>query len=138
VIEFIIKLISIVMLTFALALVVLGVITMWLERGQRRLLGVGLTAVGVIVGVGYGILGSRVAEALFGSLIVRVDLPELIATAFIYTAGVLLGAGIAVGLFLWATGRFRHQVSQATIALVIAGVAVALIATCIAVALSVP
>jgi len=138
VIGFIIKLISIVVLTFALALVVLGAITMWLERGQRRLLGVGLTAVGVIVGVGYGILGSRVAEALFGSLIVRVDLPELIATAFIYTAGVLLGAGIAVGLFLWATGRFRQQVSQATVALVIACAGVALAATIIAIFLSIP
>jgi hypothetical protein len=72
---------------------------------------------------------------LFGDLIVEVDLPALMMTAFVYTIGVLMGAGVAVGLFLWATGRFR-EVSRTTVAVVAASAAVALVATGIAIVLS--
>ena len=130
--------ISIVVLTFALALVVLGILTIWLERGRGRLQGVALAAVGLFTAVGYGFLGSRFSEALFSRLIVHVDLPDLMATALTYTAGVLGGSALAVGLFLWATGRFRHRVERTTVAFVVIGVLVALVATVIAIALSRP
>jgi hypothetical protein len=133
----IIQLITIVVLTFALVLVVLGVITLWLERKRQRVLGIALAAVGLTMGVGYAFLGSRFAHMLFGDLIVEVDLPALMVTAFVYTIGVLVGAGVAVGLFLWATGRFR-EVSRTTVAVVAASAAVALIATGIAIVLSAP
>ncbi len=133
-----IQFISIVVLTFALALIVLGAITMWLERGRGRLQGVALTLVGLLVGIGYAFLGSRFSLALFDHLIVQVDLPALMATAFTYTAGVLSGASLAVGLFLWATGRFRHRVERTTIAFIVVGVLVALAVTFIAVVLSTP
>lgn len=133
-----IEFISIVVLTFALALIVLGAITMWLERGRGRLQGVALTLVGLLVGIGYAFLGSRFSLALFDRLIVQVDLPALMATAFTYTAGVLSGVSLAVGLFLWATGRFRHRVERTTIAFIVVGVLVALAATFIAVVLSTP
>jgi hypothetical protein len=133
----IIQLITIVVLTFALVLVVLGIITLWLERKRQRVLGIALAAVGLTVGIGYAFLGSRFAHMLFGDLIVEVDLPALMVTAFVYTIGVLVGAGVAVGLFLWATGRFR-EVSQTTVAVVAASAAVALIATGIAIVLSTP
>lgn len=133
-----IEFISIVVLTFALALIVLGIITMWLERGRARLQGIALMLVGLIVGAGYAFLGSRFSLALFDRLIVRVDLPALMATAFTYTAGVLGGASLGVALFLWATGRFRHQVEQTALAFVGVGVLVAVVATLLAVALSGP
>ncbi len=133
-----IQFISIVVLTFALALIVLGAITMWLERGRGRLQGVALTLVGLLVGIGYAFLGSRFSLALFDHLIVQVDLPALMATAFTYTAGVLSGVSLAVGLFLWATGRFRHRVERTAAAFVVAGVLVALAATFIAIVLSTP
>ncbi|MCK4316242.1 MAG: hypothetical protein KAX24_10775 [Anaerolineae bacterium] len=133
-----IQFISIVVLTFALALIVLGAITMWLERGRGRLQGVALTLVGLLVGIGYAFLGSRFSLALFDHLIVQVDLPALMATAFTYTAGVLSGASLAVGLFLWATGRFRHRVERTAAAFVVVGVLVALAATFIAIVLSTP
>lgn len=133
-----IEFISIVVLTFALALIVLGAITMWLERGRGRLQGVALTLVGLLVGIGYAFLGSRFSLALFDRLIVQVDLPALMATAFTYTAGVLSGVSLAVGLFLWATGRFRHRVERTTTAFIVVGVLVALAATFIAVVLSTP
>ncbi|MBE9470727.1 MAG: hypothetical protein IMY75_01260 [Chloroflexi bacterium] len=133
-----IQFISIVVLTFALALIVLGAITMWLERGRGRLQGVALTLVGLLVGIGYAFLGSRFSLALFDHLIVQVDLPALMATAFTYTAGVLSGVSLAVGLFLWATGRFRHRVERTAAAFVVVGVLVALAATFIAIVLSTP
>ena len=133
-----IEFISIVVLTFALALIVLGIITMWLERGRARLQGIALMLVGLVVGAGYAFLGSRFSLALFDRLIVRVDLPALMCTAFTYTAGVLGGASLGVALFLWATGRFRHQVEQTALAFVGVGVLVAVVATILAVALSGP
>ena len=134
----VIEFISIVVLTFALALVVLGAVTMWLERGRGRLQGIALTLVGLLVGAGYAFLGSRLALRYFGRLIVLVDLPALMATAFTYTTGVLAGAALAVGLFLWATGRFRHRAERTAAAFVVAGVVVALVATLLAVVLSTP
>ena len=133
-----IEFISIVVLTFALALIVLGIITMWLERGRARLQGIALMLVGLVVGAGYAFLGSRFSLALFGRLIVRVDLPALMGTAFTYTAGVLGGASLGVALFLWATGRFRHRVEQTALAFVGVGVLVAVVATILAAALSGP
>ena len=133
-----IEFISIIVLTFALALIVLGVVTTWLERARGRLQGIVLAVVGLLVGAGYAFLGSRFSLALFSRLIVRVDLPALMATAFTYTAGVLGGVSLAAGLFLWATGRFRHRVERTAAAFVIVGVLVALVATFLAVILSAP
>jgi len=131
-----IEFISITVLTFTLTLVVLGIITIWLERGRERLQGITLVGVGLLVGAGYAFLGSRFSLESFDRLIVAVDLPALMATAFTYTAGVLIGVGVAVGLFLWAMGRFRHQVERTIIAFVVIGVLVALAATLIAIAFS--
>ena len=131
-----IEFISILVLTFALALIILGTVTMWLERGQARLQGIALVLVGLLVGAGYSFLGSRFSLAVFDRLIVRIDLPALMATAFTYTAGVLVGAALAVGMFLWATGRFRHQVERTVVAFVAFGVLVAVVATLLAVVLS--
>jgi hypothetical protein len=133
-----VKFISIIALTFALAMVVLGVITMWLERERRRFQGGIMALVGLVVGIVYAFLGSRFSESFLGRLIVKVDLPILMATAFTYTAGVLLGAGMAVSLFLWATSRFRRQVERAEIVFIVAGALIALAATVFAVALSAP
>jgi uncharacterized membrane protein HdeD (DUF308 family) len=133
-----IKFISVIVLTFALALIVLGVITMWLERDRRRFQGGVMTLVGLLVGIVYAFLASRVSEIVFGRLIVALDLPNLMATAFTYTAGVLFGAGMAVGIFLWATNRYRRQSERAMVVIAVAGLAVALGATFLAVILSTP
>ncbi|HEY71781.1 MAG: hypothetical protein DRJ03_14695 [Chloroflexi bacterium] len=131
-----IELISVIVLTFALALIVLGAITIWLERGRGRLQGITLMVVGLLVGVGYAFLGSRLSLRSFNRLIVTVDLPALMGTAFTYTGGVLSGATLAVGLFLWATDRFRHQTERTAVAFVVVGVLVALAATLIAISFS--
>ena len=76
--------------------------------------------------------------ALFERLIVQVDLPALMATALTYTAGVLSGASLAVGIFLWATNRFRRQVERAVVVFVIAGSTVAVVSILLAVILGRP
>ena len=103
-----IELLSIFIFTFALGLTILGGVTWWIERGARRWLGVLLLVSGLCIAAGYAFLGSRFAIALFGRLIVTVDLPRLMATAITYTIGVLLGFGVAGGLFLWISGRLLH------------------------------
>jgi len=127
-----IELISIVVLTFALALIVLGAITIWLENRHRRLLGVALTLVGLITGTIYTFLGSRFSLALFDRLIVRVNLPALMTTAFTYTAGVLIGISLAAGLFLWATGRFQRQITRSVVMVTFAGLLFAALAIAVA------
>ena len=133
-----IALISIIVLTFCTTLIVLGVVTMWLEQGRGRLQGVVLTVVGFLIGVGYTFLGSRFSLRLFDRLIIRVDLPALMATAFTYTAGVLIGSALGLGLFLWATGRFRDRLERTVAAFVVSGFLVALVVTFLAVILSSP
>jgi hypothetical protein len=133
-----IEFISIVVLTFAFALIVLGAITAWLERGRGRVQGFAMVLIGLLVAAAYAFLASRFSITLFGRLIVRVDLPALMAQALIYTAGVICGVALAAGIFLWATGRFQQRVEKAIIAVATIGVMVALGATFLAIVLSAP
>ncbi len=128
--------ISVVVLTFAFTLMVLGGVTIWLEEGKRRLQGVALAVTGFLTSAVYAFLGSRFSLQLFGRLIVRVDLPALMATALTYTLGVLAGAFLGLGLFLWATGRFRDRLERTVLAFVVSGFLVALVVTFLAVILS--
>jgi hypothetical protein len=102
-----VELLSILVLTFSLTLILLGLVSLWLERGPGQWQGVAACLLGLLVGVGYALLGSRFSVTLFGRLVVRVDLPALMATAFTYTIGVAGGAVLAIGLFLWVTGRYQ-------------------------------
>lgn len=100
-----IEFLSIVVFTFALALLVLGAITWWIERGRRQTLGMLMMGSALVIGAAYAFLGSRFAISVFGRLIITVNLPRLMATAMTYTIGVLLGFGLAGGVFLWISGR---------------------------------
>lgn len=132
-----IELLSILILTFSLTMVLLGLITLWLERGPGRWQGVVVSLLGLLVGAGYAFLGSRFSLALFGRLIVRVNLPALMATAVTYTVGVLAGVALAVGLFLWVTGRYHvWQIRRRVLALVLTAVLLAVLFTFLAVWLS--
>jgi hypothetical protein len=100
-----IEFLSIVIFTFALALLGLGAVTWWIERGRKRALGLLMIGSAILIASGYGFLGSRFAIALFGRLIITIDLPRLMATAILYTVGVGAGIGLAGGVFLWTSGR---------------------------------
>ncbi len=101
----VIEFLSIVIFTFALALLGLGLLTWLIERGRQRTLGILMIVVALLIATVYAFLGSRFSIAIFGRLIVTIDLPRLMATAITYTIGVLLGFGLAGGLFLWISGR---------------------------------
>ena len=96
---------SILIFAFSSTLLILGMVTWWIERGRKRQLGLLLIVSALMITVGYAFLGSRFSIALFGRLIVAVDLPRLWSTAIIYTIGVLTGIGLAGSLFLWMSGR---------------------------------
>ncbi len=100
-----IKFLSILIFSFALGLAALGAVTRWVEKGRRRNLGLAMMLSGLVIAGGYAFLGSRYAIVLWGRLIITVDLPRLMATALLYTLGVLAGLGLAGGLFLWLSGR---------------------------------
>jgi hypothetical protein len=100
-----IEFLSIVIFTFALALLGLGAFTWWMERGPRRLVGVLMIVLALLIAGAYAFLASRFAIAVFGRLIVTIDLPRLMTTAVIYTIGVMFGFGLAGGVFLWISGR---------------------------------
>ena len=129
-----IELLSILVLTFSATLILLGSITLWLERKPVRWHGVALIVLGVFVGLGYTFLGSRFALTIFGRLIVRVNLPALMLTALSYTVGVLGGIALGFGLFLWVTGRYQTwQIRRRVIAIVLLGVIFAVSITFLAV-----
>jgi hypothetical protein len=100
-----IEFLSIVIFTFALVLFGLGAFTWWIERRPRRTLGLSMMILALLIAVSYAFLGSRLAIAVFGRLIITIDLPRLMATAILYTLGVILGFALAGGLFLWISGR---------------------------------
>jgi len=99
-----IEFLSILIFTFALALFVLGMITWWMERGKKGMLGPIMVGTALIIAVGYAFLGSRFSITTFGRLIITIDLPRLMTTAIIYTIGVLCGVSLAGGIFLWISG----------------------------------
>jgi len=100
-----IEFLSIVIFTFALALLGLGAFTWWIERDKRRNLGILMMISALLIAACYAFLGSRFSITLFGRLIITIDLPQLMATAIVYTIGVLMGFGLAGGAFLWISGR---------------------------------
>ena len=131
-----IELLSIIVFTFAFGLVLLGAVTWWMEEDRRRYFGVAMVVIGLLIGAVYAFLGSRLAIAVFGRLIITVDLPRLMLTAIIYTVGVLSGLGLAALLFLWVsrnlvlpTRRERHMVLFLALVLIIALVISALAVT---------
>ncbi len=100
-----IEFLSIVIFTFSLALFGLGVFTWWIERGRRRRAGPLMIISALLIATSYAFLGSRFSIAVFGRLIITIDLPSLMTTAMVYTIGVVLGFGFAGGAFLWLSGR---------------------------------
>jgi hypothetical protein len=100
-----IEFLSILIFSFALSLFLLGLMTWWMERDNNRLLGPIMTGSALIIAVGYAFLGSRFSIAIFGKLIITIDLPRLMTTAIVYTIGVLFGICLAGGIFLWISGR---------------------------------
>lgn len=133
-----VEFLSIVIFTFALALFVLGAVTWWMERSEKQTLGVLMMVSALLIAAAYAFLGSRFSIAVFGRLIITVDLPQLMATAMTYTIGVLLGFGLAGSAFLWISGRMVEptRLEQWLVMFIAIVLVVALIISIIAVRIS--
>lgn len=133
-----IEFLSIVIFAFALALFVFGAITWWIERGNKRRLGGLMIVSGLVIAGGYAFLGSRLSIALFGRLIVTIDLPRLMARAITYTIAVLSGLGLGGGVFLWISGQLVRpsRLERQLIVFVAVVLAIALLISLIAVQIS--
>ncbi len=107
-----IELLSIIVFTFAFGLLLLGLVTWWVEEDRRRAFGVAMVVVGLLIATAYAFLGSRFAIQTFGRLIITVDLPRLMMTAIVYTLGVMGGLGLAGLLFLWVSRSFLKPTSR--------------------------
>lgn len=86
---------SIVVLVFALFMLLAGVFTAYFGSGKSRTVGMVLLAVGILVGIIWAYVGG------WGNMI-DVALWDVVWNAFVNIIAALIGALVAVGIFLVA------------------------------------
>ena len=86
---------TVLLLTFSLFMLLAGVFTAYFGSGKSRIIGVVLLVVGLIVGLVWGYLAGFTDQ-------IAVDLSDVIWSAFVNILAALIGALIAVGVFLLA------------------------------------
>ncbi|HUV24740.1 MAG TPA: hypothetical protein VMW26_04870 [Methanomassiliicoccales archaeon] len=87
--------ITIVILVFALFMVLAGAFTAYFGSGRSRAIGAALLIIGLVVGIIWVYLAGF-------SDIIDVTLADVIWNAFLYILAAIIGALIAVGIFLVA------------------------------------
>jgi hypothetical protein len=85
------------LLVFGLFLILAGIFTAYFGSGKSRTIGVALLVVGLVVGVAIGYL---YAYGDFGSK--SVSLPTLIEQSILVIVAAVIGALVAIGIFLVA------------------------------------
>jgi hypothetical protein len=86
---------TVLLLTFSLIMLLAGVFTAYFGSGKSRMIGVVLLVVGLIVGLIWVYLG-------YVDEVIEVDLSQVIWDAFVNILAALIGALVAVGVFLLA------------------------------------
>jgi hypothetical protein len=88
--------VSVLLLTFGLFLILAGAFTAYFGSGKSRAIGVGLLVFGIIMGI--------VVMMMFQLDIVPIELEfwTVIKEALVYIGAALVGAAIAIGVFLVA------------------------------------
>ena len=86
---------TVLLLTFGLFMIMAGAFTAYFGSGKSRMIGVVLLVIGLVVAVFWVYLGG------FSDMIV-VDLGAVIWTAFLNIIAAVIGALIAIGVFLLA------------------------------------
>lgn len=87
--------ITIVILVFALFMVLAGAFTAYFGSGRSRAIGAALLIIGLVVGIIWVYLAGFTD-------IIEVTLADVIWNAFLYILAAIIGALIAVGIFLVA------------------------------------
>ncbi|MDY0293069.1 MAG: hypothetical protein RBQ77_00650 [Candidatus Methanomethylophilaceae archaeon] len=89
---------TVIVLVFALVMIIVGIFSAYFGSGKSRVVGIVLFAVGLAVGVVWAYLTGYSNVEPFAS----VPLWDTIYDAFVGLMGVLIGALIALGIFLVA------------------------------------
>ena len=92
---------TVLVLTFAFIMLLAGVFTAYFGSGKSRMIGIVLLVVGLVVGVIW-IYGAMYNGGGFIDLPDGVDLSSVIWNAFVYIIAAVIGALVAVGVFLLA------------------------------------
>ncbi|MEM0449786.1 MAG: hypothetical protein QW520_08210 [Methanomassiliicoccales archaeon] len=86
---------TVLLLTFALFMLLAGIFTAYFGSGKSRTIGIILLVVGLVVGIIWVYLAG------FTDM-VEVELGDVVWNAFLYIISAVIGALIAIGLFLLA------------------------------------
>jgi hypothetical protein len=86
------------LLVFALFLILAGIFTAYFGSGKSRTIGVALLVVGLVVGL---LIGYLYAAGDFGSKS-GLSLPDLIVQSLLVIVAAVVGALVAIGIFLVA------------------------------------
>jgi hypothetical protein len=86
---------TVVVLVFALFMLLAGVFTAYFGSGKSRMIGVALLVIGLVVGIVWVVLGGVMD-------VIKIDMSEIIWNAFLYIIAGVIGALIAIGVFLLA------------------------------------
>ena len=92
---------SMLMLVFAIASIVAGIFTAYFGSGKSRAVGFGLSIIGVLVFVIF-LYGASILENFMGTPTGLLDFSHTIVSGIVAILGALVGAVIALGIFLLA------------------------------------
>ena len=87
---------TVLIMVFALFMLLAGIFTAYFGSGKSRMIGVALLVIGLVVGVLWAVMGMDSIN------MINVDLSIVIWNAFVYIMAAVVGALIAIGVFLLA------------------------------------
>jgi hypothetical protein len=87
---------TVLILVFALFMLLAGIFTAYFGSGKSRMIGVVLLVVGLVVGILWVVMG------LDSVAIIDVNLSDVVWSAFLYILSGVIGALLAIGVFLVA------------------------------------
>jgi hypothetical protein len=87
---------TVLIMVFALFMLLAGIFTAYFGSGKSRMIGVALLVIGLVVGMLWVVMGMDSVD------MINVDLSSVIWNAFVYIIAAVIGALIAIGVFLLA------------------------------------
>jgi hypothetical protein len=87
---------TVLILVFALFMLLAGIFTAYFGSGKSRMIGVALLVIGLVVGIVWVIMGMDSVN------MIKVDLSSVVWNAFVYIIAAVIGALVAIGVFLLA------------------------------------
>jgi len=87
---------TVLIMVFALFMLLAGIFTAYFGSGKSRMIGVALLVIGLVVGILWVVMGMDSVN------MIKVDLSSVIWNAFVYIIAAVIGALIAIGVFLLA------------------------------------